>query len=79
MRMSVRSLKEVPGIEFVVDARGRRKSVVIDLGRHRALWEDLFDAYIAQQRRDEPRESLSKVKKLVQSAPRRRTRGRLQA
>ena len=77
--MSVRSLKEIPGIEFVVDARGRRKSVVIDLGRHRALWEDLFDAYVAQQQRNEPRESLSKVKKLVESAPRRRTRGRLQA
>ena len=41
MWMSVRSLKEMPGIEFVVDARGRRKSVVIDLGRHGALWEDL--------------------------------------
>lgn len=71
MWMSVRTLKEISGIEFVVDARGRRKSVVIDLGQHRALWEDLFDAYVAQQRRDEPRESLSKVRKLVQSAPRR--------
>ena len=78
MWMSVRSLKEMPGIEFVVDSRGRRKSVLIDLGQHGALWEDLFDAYVAQQRRAEPRESLSKVKKLVHSAPRRRTRGRLQ-
>lgn len=78
MWMSVRSRKEMPGIDFVVDARGRRKSVVIDLGRHGALWEDLFDAYAAQQRRSEPRESLSKVKKLVQSAPKRRTRDRLQ-
>ena len=67
--MSARSLKEIPGIEFVVDGRGRRKSVVIDLGRHGALWEDLFDADVAQQRRNEPREPLSKVKKLVQSAP----------
>jgi lipase chaperone LimK len=69
--MSVRSPKEIPGIEFVVDARGRRKFVIIDLERHHALWEDLFDAYDAQQRRNEPRESLSKVKKRVQSAPRR--------
>ena len=76
--MSIRSLKEMPGIEFVVDARGRRKSVVIDLGRHGALWEDLFDAYVAQQRRAEPRESLPKVRKLVQSAPKRRTRDQLQ-
>ena len=75
--MSSRSLKEMPGIEFVVDARGRRKSVVIDLGRHGALWEDLFDAYVAQQRRAEPRESLSKVKTLVQSAPKRLASGRL--
>ena len=79
MWMSFRSLKEMPGIEFVVDARGRRKSVVIDLGRHGALWEDVFDAYVAQQRRSEPRESLSKVKKLVQSAPKRRASGRLQS
>ena len=77
--MSSRSFKEMPGIEFVVDARGRRKSVVIDLGRHGALWEDLFDAYVAQQRRAEPRESLSRVKALVQSAPKRRASGRLQS
>jgi len=76
--MSSRSFKEIPGIAFIVDARGRRKSVVIDLGRHGALWEDLFDAYVAQQRRAEPRESLSKVKTLVQSAPKRRASGRLQ-
>jgi len=79
MWMSARSLKEMPGIEYLVDARGRRKSVVIDLGRHGALWEDVFDAYVAQLRRSEPRDSLSKVKKLVQSVPKRRTRGRLQS
>ena len=62
-----------------VDARGRRKSVVIDLGRHGALLEDLFDAYVSQQRRAEPREFLFKVKTLVQSAPKRRASGRLQS
>lgn len=71
MWMSDRSFKEIPGIEFVVDSRGRRKSVVIDLERHGALWEELFDAFVAQHRRNAPREPLSKVKKLVQSAPRR--------
>lgn len=72
MWMIARLLKEMPGNEFLVDARGRRKSVVIDLGRHGALWEDVFDAYVAQQRRSEPRDSLAKVKKLVQCAPKRR-------
>ncbi len=72
--MSARPLKEMPGIEFLKDARGRRKSVVIDLGGHGALWEDVFDAYVAQQRRSEPRDPLAKVKKLVQSAPKRLAR-----
>lgn len=45
---------------------------------HGALWKNMFDAYVAQQRRAEPRESLPKVKKLVQSKPKRRTRDRPQ-
>ena len=78
MWMSVRSLKEMPGIEFVDDTLDRCKYVVIDLRHHCSLWEYYFHSYVAQQRRSEPRESLSKVKKLVQSAPKRRTRDRLQ-
>jgi len=61
MWMSAKSSPAIPGIDFLVDTRGRRKSVVIDLRRHRALWEDVYDAYLAGQRRKEPRESLAKV------------------
>jgi len=49
---------------------GRRKSVLIDLEQHGSLWEDLSDAYVAQQRRAEPRESLATVKRLLQSPAR---------
>jgi hypothetical protein len=62
--------KDIPGIAFVVDSRGRRKSVLIDLEQHGSLWEDLYDAYVAQQHRAEPRESLATVKRLLQSPAR---------
>ena len=67
MLMGNKTHKDIPGIAFVVDWRGRRKFVLIDLEQHRSLWEDLYDAYVAQQRRAEPRESLATVKRLVLS------------
>jgi hypothetical protein len=74
MLMGNKTRKEIPGIAFVVDSHGRRKSVLIDLEQHGSLWEDLYDAYVAQQRRSEPRESLATVKRLLQSPARRRGR-----
>ena len=53
----------MPGIEFLIDRMGRKKAVLIDLKKHKELWEDLYDAYIAHHRRNEPRESLAAVKK----------------
>jgi hypothetical protein len=51
------------GIEFVVDEKGKRKAVVIDLSEHGALWEDFYDALLAEERKNEPRETLAKIKK----------------
>lgn len=65
---------DIPGIEFVVDRSGRRKAVLIDLKRHRALWEDLYDAYLAQARRAEPRESLASVKARLEKRANRKLR-----
>lgn len=73
--MGNKTHQAIPGIAFLVDARGRRKSVLIDLEQHGPLWEDLYDAYVAQQRKSEPRESLATVKRLIQSPARRRGRG----
>lgn len=53
------------GIEYVVDDSGHRKAVVIDLAEHEELWADFHDALLAEQRRDEPRDSLEDVKKLL--------------
>ena len=75
MLMGDKTRKEIPGIAFLVDSRRRRNSVLIDLEQHGSLSEDLYDAYIARQRRAEPRESLATVKRLILSPSRRRSRG----
>ncbi len=50
------------GITFLVDERGDKTAAVINLRRHRRLWEDFYDTLIAQERRTEPRESLAEVR-----------------
>jgi hypothetical protein len=57
--------KEYPmlkGICFVVDERGERTAVQIDLKRYGELWEDIYDSLIAKARVDEPRETLESVR-----------------
>jgi hypothetical protein len=51
----------MPGIEFLRDRKGRRKAVLIDLKKHKRLWEDLYDAYLAHTRRGDRRESLATI------------------
>jgi hypothetical protein len=51
------------GVQFVIDERGQKTAVVIDLRRHAKVWEDFFDVAVAKGRQDEPRESLANVKR----------------
>lgn len=53
------------GVQFVVDDEGKQQAVLIDLKKNRQLWEDFFDAAVAESRADEPRESLSDVKRRI--------------
>ncbi len=57
--------KQIEGVDFVVDISGERKAVLIDLHRHRELWEDFYDTLLVQARVEEPRESLEEVKTKV--------------
>jgi hypothetical protein len=47
----------------------------IDLKKHKRLWEDLYDAYLAHSRRGERRESLATVKRLIEARAKRKARG----
>ena len=57
--------QKLKGVEFVVDAEGKQKAVIIDLKHHRELWEDFYDIAIAKSRKREPRERLDLVKRKV--------------
>ena len=50
------------GIQFITDERGRKTAAVIDLKKHKALWEDIEDVLVSRSRRHEKRIPLAKVK-----------------
>ena len=50
------------GIQFITDDKGRKTAAVIDLKKHRALWEDFEDVLVSRSRRHEKRVPLEKVK-----------------
>ena len=56
------------GITFMIDSKGKKTAAVIDLRRHRKLWEDFCDIALAQSRAGEPRESLASVKRRLRLA-----------
>jgi hypothetical protein len=51
------------GVSYLVDESGNRTAVILDLKKHRRLWEDIHDRLLIDSRRTEPRESLDQVKK----------------
>jgi hypothetical protein len=57
----------VSGISFLVDARRAKTAAVIDLRRHGRVWEDFYDSLSAAARANEPRESLSAVRRKLKS------------
>jgi hypothetical protein len=53
----------VKGVQLVVNEKGQKPEVVIDLREYKEIWEDFYDAALARTRRREPRESLATVKR----------------
>jgi hypothetical protein len=53
------------GISLMGDERGAETAAVIDLLRHRRVWEDFCDTLLAESRVKELRENLSVVRHLL--------------
>jgi hypothetical protein len=51
------------GIQFVLNDKGQKIAVQIDLRKHADLWQDVYDSLTARKRANEPRESLASVRK----------------
>jgi hypothetical protein len=52
-RIKVKESEAMTGIQFVTDDKGRKTAVLIDLKKHRALWEDFWDGLVSESRRKE--------------------------
>lgn len=58
------------GISYLVDEAGNKTGVILDLRKHRRIWEDVYDRLLVESRRNEPRVSLSEIRKrLARRAP----------
>ena len=55
------------GVQFIVDSRGRKTGVVLDLKKHGRLWEDIYDNWLAEKRKHEPRETFQFVRDRLRS------------
>ncbi|MEW5986667.1 MAG: hypothetical protein AB1791_08545 [Chloroflexota bacterium] len=53
------------GIQFVVNEKGQKTAVLIDLVKYGELWEDFYDSLLVRWRANEPRESLETVKEFL--------------
>jgi hypothetical protein len=50
------------GIQYVIDEKGRKVAVQIDLKKHGSLLEDFWDGLISESRRKEKGVPLEKIK-----------------
>jgi hypothetical protein len=50
------------GVRFILDSQGEKTGVVISLKRYGTLWEDIYDNWLAEKRKHEPRETLQSVR-----------------
>ena len=53
----------IKGIQYIVDDKGKKKSVILDLEKWGDYWEDFYDILVSESRRDEPNVSWEKLKK----------------
>ena len=54
----------------MIDSTGRKTAAVIDLRRHRRIWENSCDTALVKSRAHEPRQSLASVKRRLSLARR---------
>jgi len=57
------------GISSLTDGSGNKTAVVLDLKKHRRLWEDIRDRLLIESRRGEPREPFERVKRRTVKRP----------
>jgi hypothetical protein len=54
------------GISYVLDSKGAKTAVLIDLKLHGRMWEDFRDGLVAESRKREPRVSLAAMRRRLE-------------
>jgi hypothetical protein len=54
------------GVSYVLNDKGDKTAVLIDLKSHGRLWEDFRDGLVAQSRRSESRVTLASVRRRME-------------
>ncbi len=62
----------IRGVHFLSDEEGNKTAVLLDLKRNRRIWEDVYDAMVAESRKNEPRAAWKDVKRRLQAERKRR-------
>ena len=57
---------KLEGIDYIVDEKGKKKAVIIDLETFGSAYEDIEDILVAYSRMQEPRIPFEKVKETLQ-------------
>ena len=57
------------GEKFVVEAKGRRRAVILSVARYEQLLEDLHDLAVVAERRDEGTISLEELRRRLEREP----------
>ena len=53
------------GLQFVIDDKGKKKAVLIDLAEWGELWEDFYDVMVSKSRENEPTVAWEDLKKEI--------------
>ena len=61
--MTYSTMRVMKGVNYLVDDSGRKTAVILDLRKHRRVWEDIYDRLLIESRRNEPRQSIEQVRK----------------
>ncbi|MFA5806518.1 MAG: hypothetical protein WC879_17945 [Melioribacteraceae bacterium] len=51
------------GLQYIVDSKGKRKAVLLDLDIYADKWEDIYDILVSYSRRNEKRVKWETLKK----------------
>jgi uncharacterized DUF497 family protein len=49
-------------VQFIVNSQGKKTGVLTNFKKHGTLWEDVYDNWLGEKRKHEPRETFHSVR-----------------